>query len=361
MLVHGRRHVARLAILVATGMALATQAQAAETITLTSISGYPPAASWVKAFREAFMPSVDATLAKTGKYKIAWNEGFSGNIVKPRGELEGIQSGIGDMGLIPTLFHADKLPFHKLTFVTPFTSNDLGVVIAAMNDLEKEVPAIAKSWDAVNQVNLVLTGAVSNYLIWSKTPIKSIGDMKGMKIGAGGANIPWVSVLGATGVSTNLADAYNSLNTGIYEAVILTEDTGKSFKICEPAPYIFDGGMGAAQTHNVSVNKGVWAKLPAEVKQAMTEAAQAHRATATRDVVAGSAEGVAWCKANHKTEVFKPTAEEKTKWVTAMNNDAKAWAAELERAGLPGNAVLTAYMNRLRAANQPIARHWDRD
>ncbi|MGE0256303.1 MAG: C4-dicarboxylate TRAP transporter substrate-binding protein [Alphaproteobacteria bacterium] len=355
------RYAKHLGIAAALAAAIAAPASAAETINLTSISGYPPAATWVKAFREAFMPKVNEILAKDGKYTIAWNEGFSGTIVKPRGELEGIQSGIGDMGLVVTAFHADKLPLHKLTFVTPFVSTDLALMVKTMGDLEKEFPAFAKIWDANNQVNLVLTGAVDDYMLMSKAPIKTIGDIKGLKIGASGSNLPWVTALGATGVTTNLADAYNSLNTGIYQGGIFWAEAAKSFKLCEPAPYFFDADMGGVQSHNISVNKDVWAKLPAPVKQAMLDAAPAHQKAATGFVVGGASEGIDFCKTTYKSEVFKATPAERTAWVGALKNEAKLWAEDLEKASIPGKAILTVYMDRMRAANQPIARHWDRE
>ncbi len=48
--------------------------QAAETIKLTAIDGYPPKSLWVKEFIEFFIPTVDKALAKTGNYKIKWNQ-----------------------------------------------------------------------------------------------------------------------------------------------------------------------------------------------------------------------------------------------------------------------------------------------
>ncbi|MBM3559002.1 MAG: hypothetical protein FJX53_03765 [Alphaproteobacteria bacterium] len=355
------RRIAAAAAAVVAGVAFAAPAHAVETINLTVLSGYPPAATWVRAFKEVYMPAVDAELAKDGKYKIAWNEGFSGTIVKPRGELEGVQSGVGDLALVVTVFHADKLPLHKISFVTPFTTQNLGLVVGTLNAMEKSEPAFAKLWDSLGLVNLVLTGPVDNYFILSKQPIKTVADLKGKKIGAAGANLPWVIAAGAAGVSTNLADAYNSLNTGIYEGMIVWAEAAKSFKLCEQAPFIFDGGMGAVQAHTVSFNKAVWAKLPQPVKQAMTDAAPKHSEAAIGFVNGGANEALDWCKQTYKTEIVKPSAAEVKSWVFAINNEAKVWANDLEKQGYPGNAILTKYMDTMRAAKQPIVRHWDRE
>ena len=53
--------------------------------------------------------------------------------------------------------------------------------------------------------------------------------------------------------------------------------------------------------------------------------------------------------------------DDRTKWATMMPNFAKKWANTLDDKGQPGTKVLAAYMDTMRAANQPILRHWDRD
>jgi TRAP-type C4-dicarboxylate transport system substrate-binding protein len=350
-----------IAAAVAATVAVSVPAAAQEVVNLTAISGYPPVASWVKSFKNVYIPAVNAELAKTGKYKINWNEGFSGQIVKPRGELEGIETGIGDLGTVVTAFHPDKIPLYKLSFVTPFVSNDLGLVVRAHDELEAKFPAWKAGWDKFNQVNLINTGAVDNYMVLSSTKMTSLADFKGKKLGAAGANLPWVTALGAAGVTTNLAEAYNSLNTKIYEGGIFWAEAAGSFKLCEPAPFFLDATLGAVQSHNISVNKDVWEGLPDEVKQALKSAAPAHQKASTDFVVNGAAKGIERCKKEFGSEITKLSDDDRNKWAAALDNAAKGWAEDLEKKGIPGKAVLSAYMDIMRANNQPIARHWDRE
>ena len=49
------------------------------------------------------------------------------------------------------------------------------------------------------------------------------------------------------------------------------------------------------------------------------------------------------------------------KWIMSMPNIGKDWAAGLDKDGLPGTAMLKAYMDKMRAANQTVVRHWDRE
>ena len=51
----------------------------------------------------------------------------------------------------------------------------------------------------------------------------------------------------------------------------------------------------------------------------------------------------------------------RVQWANTMPNIAKDWASGLDKKGLPCTKMLTAYMNKMRAANQPIIRQWDKE
>ena len=63
-------------------LALAAPASAQETVRLTVAAGHPPIFLWVKHLHETFIPTVDAELAKTGRYKVQWNEAYGGTLTK---------------------------------------------------------------------------------------------------------------------------------------------------------------------------------------------------------------------------------------------------------------------------------------
>ena len=339
-----------------------TPASSQETINLTAISGYPAAATWAGAMVDEYMPAVDAILAKTGKYKIEWNKAIAGQVVKPRGELEGVENGLGDLGVIVTAFHADKVPLYDVSFKTPFTSSDLGLISATTQKMIDTFPQYNETWrEDLNQVPLAATGAVDNYMLWSAKKVTDIAQVKGMKVGAAGPNLPWVTAIGAAGVQTNLADAYNSLSTGIYEAMIVWRQGAGAFKLCEPAPFAYDATLGGVNGFSLNVNRDVWESLPEEVQKAMQAAAPTWVAKNVERVNAGAASGVESCKKNFGTEVTEATTEQRNAWAAALPPLGKEWAEQRNAAGQPGTEILKAWMDEMRANNQPIARHWDRD
>ena len=143
------------------------------------------------------MPEVDRRLAEAGgEHRIEWTEGFSGTVVKPRGELEAIETGIGDIGIVVTAFHVDKVPLYNIAFVTPFVTGDLPLVVRTIDELTERFPAMRESWERYNQVYLAATGTVDSYQVVTRRPVRVLDDFRGMKIGGAGPNLLWLEGIG---------------------------------------------------------------------------------------------------------------------------------------------------------------------
>lgn len=353
------------AIALAAGFAmtalLPSAASAQENIKLTFITGFPIFSTFVSAFVEGYAPAVDAALAKTGNYKIEWNMAHSGQIVKPRGELEGVELGLGDIGDVTTPFHLDRVPLYRLAYVTPFTTKDPALLTAVHKTLQNKFPQFDQSWRVLNQLQVGMTAVVDNYLLISSTPMKKLSDIKGKKIGAAGPNLPWVTPIGAAGVQADLVTAYNSLSTGIYSGMIIWMQVSGAFKLCEPAPFALDAGLGAASIHSLNFNLDKWNSLPDEVKQALTGAGGAWNKMQIDRLVGGTAAMRQRCEKDFGMQYTRMDPQERLKWAKSMPNLAKQWAKEMNDKGLPGTQILSLYMDEMRAAKQPLARHWDRE
>ena len=359
-LLNRQRAVALAAGIAATAL-LPSAAGAQENIKLTFITGFPPFATFVSSIVDGYVPAVDAALAKTGNYKIEWNLAHSGQIVKARGELEGVELGLGDIGDVTTPFHLDRVPLYQLAYVTPFTTKDPAIVTNVHAKVQNKFPQFAQSWRALNQEQVAMTTVVDNYLLISDSPIATLADIKGKKIGAAGPNLPWVTPTGAAGVQTDLTEAYNSLSTGIYSGMIIWMQVSGAFKLCEPARFALDAGLGAASIHSLNVNSDTWDALPDEVKQALKAAGSAWDNLQVERLVGGTAAMHKRCEKDFGMKYTVMDPNERLAWAKRMPPLAKQWAKEMNGKGLPGSQILSMYMDEMRATKQPLARHWDRD
>jgi TRAP-type C4-dicarboxylate transport system substrate-binding protein len=340
--------------------ALPLTASAQQVIKLTAIDGYPPRALWVKHFIEYFIPETNKRLAKTGKYKIDWHQAWGGQIVKPRGVLDGLKNKLGDIGVVTTVFYSSKLPLNNLPFYTPFSSHNPKVLSKIMDDLMEKYPAFQKQFDDQNLVALTNYSSIDNYGVFTKTPVNKVTDLKGMKILAAGPNALYIKAVGGVNVLSNLTQQYNDIKSGVADGTIIWPEATITFKLVEVAPYYLKTDFGTGVNKSIAVNKEVWTSLPAEVKKVLKEVAVDYRdrvAQAAIDLSDVSTKK--YVAAGGKIRVL--SAEEKKHWADIMPNIAQELAADVEkRNGYPAKEILSAYMNALRAAGEKPVRDWDK-
>ncbi|MEM8854929.1 MAG: C4-dicarboxylate ABC transporter, partial [Pseudomonadota bacterium] len=186
------KHLTRAALAITLTSALAAPALATETIRAVVIDGYPERSMWVQEFSNFFIPEVDKRLAETGNYKMEWQENYGGTIVKPKGVLEGIELGLGDIGIVTTIFHSSKLPSQALAAVTPFISADARHVAKAVDEIAQEFPTMREEFEAQNQVYLATGVVLDTYEVFSTEEVSGLKDIEGDKVAGAGLNLRYL-------------------------------------------------------------------------------------------------------------------------------------------------------------------------
>ena len=341
-------------------LALAGPARPQETVPLTVIDAYAPTALWVRVFIDYFIPEVDRRLAETGRYEIDWNSAFGGTVAKTGGVLEALQYGLADIGIITTPFHPDKVPFFNIGYVTPLVTSDVGLVASTVDALVERYPVLKNQWSSYKQVYLTAAGSIDTYQVLLSEPIESLDDLRGKKIAGVGVNLRYVQGLGAVAVSSNLGDFYNNVATGLTDGVIVWPEAAVSYKLYEVAPYMIDAQLGAVTSKVITANARTWRRLPEDVRRALIETAAGYR-----DALAEETDRRAELSRREFVDnggtIVPLTLEQRRLWAASLPNLAREWADDLERRGLPGRQILTDYMDVMRAHDQPIVRHWDRE
>lgn len=334
------------------------RSHAVETLNVIAIDGYPDRSMWVKEFSGFFIPRVNEELSAGGNYEINWQESYGGTIVKPRGVLEGIKLGLGDVGIVTTIFHNSALPSQGISAVTPFISADARAVAKAVDEIAKEFPSINDEFDAENQVYLATGVVLDTYQIFCKDPVGSIADLEGKKVAGAGYNLRYIEgIKDAAGVQGGLPDFYNMVQTGVVDCAMLWPEAANTFKIAEVAPYMLKSDFGAVNSKTVTANKDFWNKLPDEVKMAFEKVAVEYR-----DHIAGIAmdEAAASVAAYEAAggRVVEMSADARKAWADSMPNIAVEWAKDLDSKGSPGSEMLKAYEEKLKAAGFTPVRDW---
>lgn len=348
-----RRAALALSMAVVAGPALAT-----ETIKAVVIDGYPARALWVKEFTDFFIPEVDKRLAESGNYQMEWQESYGGSIVKPKGVLEGVSLGLGDIGIVTTIFHNSKLPTQAISAVTPFIAPDARAVAQAVDEIAKEFPTMQNEFAKQNQVYLATGVVLDTYQVFSKEPINALSDLEGGKVAGAGMNLRYLEgIEGAAGVRGGLTDFYNMLQTGLVDHAMLWPEAAKTFKIAEVAPYMLRADLGAVNSKTITVNKDYWEGLPEEVQGVLQEVAVLYR-DHVASIAMDRAEASRQAYIDGGGTIVEMDAEQRAAWAGAMPNIAQEWAAGLDAKGEPGTEMLNAYLAKLAEAGYAPIRDW---
>jgi TRAP-type C4-dicarboxylate transport system substrate-binding protein len=331
----------------------------AETVTVTLVNGHPPVFRWVKHLQESFVPAVNKALEGTST-KIEWKQQYGGSLAKVGEELEAVQEGIADLALVPTIFEPSKMPLQNITYYTPFVSTDPSLVTRTVEEVQKKVPAMMKAWEDNNVVYLGGGFGLDDYLLFTKFPVKSVDDLKGRKIGTPGPSINWMKGTGAVGVSGNLTEYYNALQTGLYDGVVTFATAALPAKIQEVAPHITRVGYGAQYSGGLAANKDWYDGQPDQVKKALEAGAKEFQRAYHEDLRKATATSLEELAAKGGT--INPNSEAlRSAYANVVDDPTKGWVVELEKQKLPAREVLGAYMQAVRAAGASPARDWGKN
>ncbi len=343
----------------AAGIALVGAAASAETLNVTVVAGHPPVFRWVKHMNQTFIPAVNAALEGSG-YDITWSEQYGGSLAKVGDELEAVEEGLAEIGMVSSLFDPAKLAVQNVTYFTPFVSSDSTAVATWMDELQATNADMRAAWEDNGLEYLGGGIGIDDYLLMTTFPVTSIADLNGRKIGAPGPAVNWLKGTGAVGVSGNLTTYYNEIKTGVYDGVIVFASAALPGKLHEVAPYITQVGFGAQYAGGIAANKDWFDGLDPVVQQALRDGAKADAVAYQQDLDASVTKFLGLMQDQGAT-VTQVSPEFRAEWAAGMDNVAQLWAETLDKQGIAGSEVLRTYMDTMRAAGATPVRNWDQD
>lgn len=320
------------------------------------MNGHPPVFLWVKHLTETFIPTVDAALEGTD-YSIAWTESYGGTLAAVGGELEALEDGLAEVGVVPTVFEPTALPLQNVSYFTPFSTPDARIVIETMDAMHREVPGMAEAWHRYGIEYLGGGFALDNYTLMTAFPVAGLDDLRGHKIAAPGAAVNWLEGTGAVGVAGNLTTYYSDLQTRVFEGVITFPTAAAPARLAEVAPHILRTDFGAQYAGSVVANRSWLEAQPPEVQAALRAGAAAYTDAYLAEQEQRISDAFAAMQAAGGIVTDLPDAQ-KQAWADALPDIAATWANAAEAEGLPARAVLRAYMDGITARGAQPLRDW---
>lgn len=288
-----------------------------------------------------FVPKVIERVKKETKHQVKFTELYN-TVAGPFDTFEAIEKGLFDIGLWCACFEPDKGVHMAFHYFVPFVTDDPKTQLAITKKTLKEFPEWTDSLKKYNQVWLG-AGTFSTYGLGTKFKWSKMSDLKGHKIAGAGPNLPWLKLSGATAVQTSLNEAYNSLNSGVYEGLVIFPTAWYGFKLHEPAKVYTIVGWGATSLYQMTANQKSLAKLPPDVQKIIREEGNNWMDQVAEESTRRYGKSLESLK-KAGTTIQELSFDERKKMAMALEGWSNEKAKEFDKKGLPASKLFKRYL-----------------
>ena len=316
------------------GVWLSSGLAAAQTIELSLSLMIPP-----KHLRNinVFEPWIKMVEERTqGKVKI--KPFFSSTLAQPQESFDATASGVCDIAESYTFGNPGRFALSE-TLMLPEMGFPTALACGkALWHLYKTFPEVQAEYKGVKMLWLHSTpGAVLNT---KKKPVKTLEDLKGMKIAVSGATMVKVGrALGLTPVTMSTNDLYEAGDKGVIDGFVRPVELLVSRKLAEVAKYVTEIDLGH-DLFFIVMNQKKWDSLPPDAKKVLTELSGDWAVDFT---------GKAWDKFDTEArnevktkgiEFINLPSQEEARWKKLLAPINEEYASDLEAKKLPGKKIL---------------------
>ena len=156
-------------------------------------------------------------------------------------------------------------------------------------------------------------------LLHTKTPVRTLEDLKGMKIRATGTTAKIVTALGATPVAMPMSDSYDAISRGVAQGIVCPVESLQGWKLGEVIKYTTqDFGAAYSVTFFVVMNKAqVGTPCPRTCRRRSSRSTRSGSTRRARPGTRWTRPGAAFAAGLGDT-VIPLSAEENARWAKAV-------------------------------------------
>ena len=226
-------------------------------------TAHPETSHDVVKFERPFLDSIE----KATQGRIVIERYHSESLLKERDFLSGLKTGTCDIAWMPFHLWIGLTPiFEFLTL--PFVGFTGGSQQASgiMWRLYEKFPEIRKELDAIGQP-LSFYSVGPYHLITTKKQVKTLGELKGLKIRSGGGPpADAMKALGAVPVVVSMPETYLAMQKGVIDGMGISYAGLSMFRQWEVAKYFTVVPMYSMNT-SIMVSKDKWKSLPPDIQE----------------------------------------------------------------------------------------------
>lgn len=266
---------------------------------------------------------------------------FGGALMGHAANVSGIGSGTADFGQIIGAYNPKELLAYAVTDV-PIVGIDAWVGMMAAYELATTHPVMQKMFDGLNltYISNQTTGPVE--MICNKLNLKTLDDLKGVKVRGSGPFSPIMTALGANVISLSQEDVYSALDTGLVTCNQQYIQGVIPYRQHEVSDQLVLIDLGQIFAFGLVMNKDSFERLPANQQAIIRETGREFIDHYGQLLYANIDDHLAKMKKEgtefHMTVTSLSDAD-REKLRQAADAYVGTWIQQAEAAGLPGKAL----------------------
>ncbi len=293
---------------------------------------------WAKAIEEA----------TEGQVKITSYSGET--LLKAAETYGGVINGVADIGLSCFAYDSGRFPVMGAFELPGITYSNSKV-------------ASKVAWEGIKQLNpkevqdthLMMVFTTGPGDLFTKTPVRSLEDLKGLEIRATGISAKTLEALGATPVAMPQSDAYEALSKGVVQGNLSPVEVLKGWRHAEVTGYLTRTPFIYNTLFYITMNKDKWEALPEDIREKINKVNEQY----FEEVAMGlwdQQNEVAWKWAVEETgmeEIILPD-EEVERWKALIKPIQDDYITKLNEKGLDGEEILDTIKNLAKRYNEEL-------
>jgi len=279
---------------------------------------------WAKAIEEA----------TGGQVKITSYPGST--LLKPEATYDGVVNGVADIGLSCYAYTRGRFPVLEVFELPGVIYKNSKVASKVASEGIKQLNP-----EEIQDTKLMMVLTTGSGDLFTKKPVKSLEDLKGMTIRATGLSAKTLEVLGAAPVAMAQSESYEALSKGVVQGNLGPQEVLKGWKNAEVTDYVTVTPFLYNTVFFVTMNMDVWNSLSTEVQQAIEGVNEKF----FEEVAMGlwdkqNEEALKYAVDENGMEVITLSDEEQNRWIELVEPIQDEFVANMDQKGLNGQEIL---------------------
>jgi TRAP-type C4-dicarboxylate transport system substrate-binding protein len=251
-------------------------------------------------------------------------------------EAEGVrelEAGVADVAFVAPIY--TRAGMHFIRGQTPFYDGavDMRVQSRVFLTLWDTYPQLRAELDAV--IPLVATGGSTQEVMTTNRPIRSLADLKGLRLRAPMEVTALLEKLGVDAEFMPMGEVYTALAKGTIDGVVAPQDTLRALRFAEVVKYCTVLSLGRGAYYSRAMNRESWNRLPPDLQKIVEESRAVWSDASISELVAAADKGRDYA-IERGVEYIQLPEPDMSRLRELYAEMAQEKADELEQAGLPG-------------------------